>query len=74
MPEADAGISESTLSVEISKRGSSRSTRSPTFLSHLVIVPSKMLSPIWGMMTLDGMDFSNLDDGISMLPSAWPRG
>ena len=51
MPGAGAGISASTLSVEISKRGSSRSTLSPTFLSHLVMVPSAMDSPIWGMMT-----------------------
>ncbi len=54
-PEAGAGISASTLSVEISKRGSSRSTRVPTFFSHLVTVPSATLSPIWGMMTLVGM-------------------
>ena len=51
MPEAGAGISASTLSVEISKSGSSRWTRSPTFFIHLVIVPSAIDSPIWGMMT-----------------------
>jgi hypothetical protein len=45
-PGAAAGISVSTLSVEISKRGSSRSTRSPSFFSHFVIVPSNMDSPI----------------------------
>ena len=50
-PEAGAGISASTLSVEISNSGSSRCTLSPTFLSHLVMVPSTMDSPIWGMMT-----------------------
>jgi hypothetical protein len=50
-PEAGAGISASTLSVEISKSGSSRCTRSPTFFIHLVIVPSAIDSPIWGMMT-----------------------
>jgi hypothetical protein len=50
-PEAGAGISASTLSVEISKRGSSRCTRSPTFFIHLVIVPSAIDSPICGMMT-----------------------
>jgi hypothetical protein len=50
-PEAGAGISASTLSVEISKSGSSRTTRSPTFFIHLVIVPSAIDSPIWGMMT-----------------------
>src|SRR5579884_2276842 len=50
-PAAGDGISASTLSVEISKRGSSRCTVSPTCLSHFVMVPSKMDSPIWGMMT-----------------------
>src|SRR6185437_7489825 len=49
-PEAGAGISASTLSVEISKRGSSRWTLSPGFFSHLVMVPSTIDSPIWGMM------------------------
>src|SRR6267143_5256270 len=48
-PAEGDGISASTLSVEISNSGSSRSTLSPGFLSHLVIVPSKMLSPIWGI-------------------------
>ncbi len=51
MPAAGDGISASTLSVEISKRGSSRSTFSPTFFIHLVTVPSAMDSPIWGMIT-----------------------
>jgi hypothetical protein len=50
-PAEGEGISASTLSVEISKSGSSRSTLSPGFFSHLVMVPSKMLSPIWGMTT-----------------------
>src|SRR5579883_1608613 len=54
-PEGE-GISASTLSVEISKSGSSRSTLSPGFLSHLVIVPSKIDSPIWGITTSVGMD------------------
>ena len=48
-PEAGAGISASTLSVEISNSGSSRCTLSPGFFSHLVMVPSKIDSPIWGM-------------------------
>src|SRR5207248_6569984 len=39
-PAAGAGISASTLSVEISNSGSSRLTGSPTFLSHLLNVPS----------------------------------
>src|SRR5262245_5203949 len=51
VPATGEGISASTLSVEISKIGSSRLTVSPTFLSHLVMVPSAMDSPIWGMMT-----------------------
>jgi len=42
VPAAGDGISASTLSVEISKSGSSRWTVSPGFLSHLVIVPSKI--------------------------------
>src|SRR5215469_3767655 len=57
-PAEGEGISASTLSVEISKSGSSRSTLSPGFLSHLVMVPSKMLSPIWGMTTSTAMTFS----------------
>ena len=48
-PAEGDGISASTLSVEISNSGSSRSTLSPGFFSHLVMVPSKMLSPIWGI-------------------------
>src|SRR5262249_30762474 len=55
-PAAGAGISASTLSVEISKRGSSRCTLSPGCLSHLVMVPSKIDSPIWGMTTSVGME------------------
>ena len=50
-PAAGDGISASTLSVEISNSGSSRSTLSPTFFIHLVMVPSAMDSPICGMMT-----------------------
>jgi hypothetical protein len=51
IPEAGAGISASTLSVEISKSGSSRSTLSPMAFIHFVTVPSAIDSPIWGMMT-----------------------
>jgi len=58
-PAEGDGISASTLSVEISKSGSSRSILSPAFFSHLVMVPSKMLSPIWGMMTSTAMVFSS---------------
>src|SRR5262249_964810 len=60
-PAAGEGISASTLSVEISKRGSSRSTLSPGFLSHLVMVPSKMLSPIWGITMSTAMFVSPLN-------------
>ena len=63
MPATGDGISASTLSVEISKSGSSFSTRSPAFLSHLVMVPSKIDSPIWGMITSVGMDRSLRDAG-----------
>src|SRR6201996_4879443 len=59
-PAAGEGISASTLSVDISNRGSSRCTVSPGFFSHLVMVPSKIDSPIWGMMTSVGMDSLSL--------------
>ncbi len=51
VPATGDGISASTLSVEISKIGSSRLTGSPTFFNHFVIVPSAIDSPICGMMT-----------------------
>jgi len=51
VPATGEGISASTLSVEISKIGSSRLTGSPTFFIHFVMVPSAMDSPICGMMT-----------------------
>ena len=51
VPAAGDGTSESTLSVDTSKSGSSRATASPTALSHLVIVPSVTVSPSWGMVT-----------------------
>src|SRR5688500_11991741 len=54
-PAAGDGISASTLSVEISKSGSSRSTCSPTFLIQRTIVPSAIDSPIWGITTGVGM-------------------
>ena len=50
-PPDGAGISASTLSVEISKIGSSRLTSSPTALSHRESVPSAIDSPICGMIT-----------------------
>src|SRR5580704_17255827 len=54
-PAAGAGLSASTLSVESSNNGSSRSNLSPGFFSHLVTVPTKILSPIWGMTTFTAM-------------------
>jgi len=45
-PAAGDGISASTLSVEISNSGSSRSTVSPTFFIQRTIVPSAIDSPI----------------------------
>src|SRR5208283_1998791 len=62
-PAEGEGISASTLSVEISNSGSSRSTLSPGFFSHLVMVPSKMLSPIWGMTTSTGIAVISLLSG-----------
>ena len=41
----------STLSVDTSTRGSSTATLSPTFLSHLVTVPSVTDSPRAGRTT-----------------------
>src|SRR5688572_19735947 len=50
-PAAGEGISASTLSVEISNSGSSRSTVSPTFFIQRTIVPSAIDSPICGINT-----------------------
>jgi len=50
-PAVGAGISASTLSVEISKIGSSRLTASPAFFIQREMVPSAIDSPIWGMIT-----------------------
>src|SRR5262249_23427357 len=66
-PAEGEGISASTLSVEISNSGSSRSTLSPGFFSHLVMVPSKMLSPIWGMTTSTAMGILSLPRGTSVI-------
>ncbi len=51
VPDSGEGISASTLSVEISRIGSSLSTASPTCFSHFDTVPSAIDSPIWGMGT-----------------------
>ena len=50
-PVAGAGISVSTLSVEISTIASSASTQSPTRLHHSTIVPSATETPICGIVT-----------------------
>ena len=52
IPAEGDGISASTLSVEISKRGSSLATASPTFLFHRITVPSVIDSPSCGIKTL----------------------
>src|SRR5450756_1197280 len=50
-PAIGDGISVSTLSVEISSRGSSSATLSPTCLSHRVTIPSVTDSPSAGITT-----------------------
>ena len=64
-PAPGDGISASTLSVEISNSGSSRSTLSPIFLIQRTMVPSAMDSPIWGMTTFVAI--------VNTLPVSWPR-
>jgi len=49
-PEAGAGTSVSTLSVETSRSGSSTWTASPTRLSHVVTVPLATDSPRAGIL------------------------
>src|SRR5690554_1798780 len=51
MPAIGEGTSVSTLSVDTSSSGSSTSTRSPTFFSQRVTVPSVTLSPSAGRLT-----------------------
>ena len=51
IPVTGEGISVSTLSVEISTRGSSVLTWSPTFFNQRVMVPSVTLSPSCGILT-----------------------
>src|SRR5204862_5764060 len=68
LPATGDGMGLSTLSVEISKRSSSRLTASPSFLNHFVIVPSKMDSPIWGMTIFVGMShFPRDSEQITMI-------
>ena len=54
-PPTGAGTSASTLSVDISNSGSSRSTVSPTRLVQRTIVPSAIDSPICGISTSVGI-------------------
>ena len=51
VPATGEGISESTLSVEISRSGSSTAMASPGAFSQAVIVPSVTVSPICGIRT-----------------------
>ncbi len=60
-PAPGDGISASTLSVEISKSGSSLSIGSPIFLIQRTIVPSAIDSPIWGITT--SVDIEKLPSG-----------
>lgn len=52
------GISESTLSVATSSRGSSKPTVSPTARSHLVTVPVVTVSPSFGILKTSAMAIS----------------
>ena len=52
VPETGDGISVSTLSVETSRSASSTVTKSPTFLSQRVTVPSVTDSPSAGIETM----------------------
>ncbi|CAB4544762.1 unannotated protein [freshwater metagenome] len=62
-PATGEGISVSTLSVEISNKGSSMATVSPMFLSQRVTVPSVTLSPSCGIVTETGIGLGT--------PSCW---
>ena len=62
-PATGDGISVSTLSVEISNKGSSMATVSPMFLSQRVTVPSVTLSPSCGIVTETGIGLGT--------PSCW---
>ena len=52
-PDMGDGTSESTLSVDTSKSGSSSATSSPTCLNHWTMVPSITVSPSCGILTSD---------------------
>ena len=64
-PALGEGISTSTLSVDISKSGSSRSTVSPTCLFHRMIVPSVIDSPSCGISTVVGIARATLANHLS---------
>src|SRR5882724_1936969 len=51
VPANVAGTSIEVLSVSISKRLSPACTGSPAFLNHWVILPSRTVSPSWGIRT-----------------------
>ena len=80
IPATGEGISVSTLSVETSSSGSSASTRSPSFFSQRVTVPSVTLSPSWGMDTetdmasRDSFVVRHLRCGLSWQGGARPPG
>ena len=59
MPLTGEGTSESTLSVETSKRTSSSATSSPTRLCHLVMVPSVTVSPSCGIVISANVETSS---------------
>ena len=50
-PSYGLGTSESTLSVDTSKSGSSKATVSPTCFSHWETTPSVTVSPSFGIVT-----------------------
>ncbi len=54
-PLKGLGISESTLLVDTSSRGSSKPTGSPTATSHLVTVPVVTVSPSLGILKMSLM-------------------
>ena len=78
-PSAALGTSVSTLSVEISRSGSSRWIESPTCLSHFVIVPSETETPICGITTsvcvpVDTVPPSRRRDLVELSPRLRPVG
>ena len=70
-PATGDGISASTLSVEISNSGSSRSMLSPTFLIQRVTVPSATDSPICGMTTFVDMTYPGHSGQAHVAPTGY---